>query len=51
MRTVLVVLALVLALVVALLGFDVFSVDSDPHIFGWLGASLACYFASMLVPD
>lgn len=49
MKTALLVAALVCALVVTALGFDVFS-SSQPHLFGWTGAALALYFASKLVP-
>lgn len=50
MSRVLVIIALVLALIAALLGFDVFSTDGDPHVLGWVAASLAAYFGSLLVP-
>ena len=51
MSTVLVVVALVLAIIAALLGFDVVSTDGDPRILGWLAASLACGLGSLLVPN
>jgi len=47
-RTILVVLALVCAVVVAFIGFDVVT---STHVVGWLGASLALYLGSLLVPD
>lgn len=48
MKTVLVVLALICAVVVAFIGFDVVT---NTHVVGWLGASLALFFGSLLVPD
>jgi hypothetical protein len=48
MRTILLVAALVFALIAAAFGFDVFHTDSDPHLVGWVGLSLACYFGSLL---
>lgn len=50
MKTVLVVAALVCAIILTLLGADVFHAD-DPHLFAWAGASLAFFFGSLLVPS
>lgn len=50
MKTALVVAALVCAVILLLLGFDVFHAD-DPHLFGWVGATLAFYLGSLLVPN
>lgn len=47
-NSILLIVALVLAIIAALLGFDVFSTDGDPHVAGWIAASLACYFAYLL---
>lgn len=43
------VLALLCAVILLLLGFDVFHAD-DPHLFGWVGATLALSIGSLLVP-
>lgn len=51
MRTILIVVALVLAIIAALLGFDVVSADGDPNVLGWLSASFVAYLASLLVVD
>lgn len=50
MSTVLIVIALVLALIAALLGFGAFSTSGDPHVLGWVAASLAAWYGSHLVP-
>lgn len=50
MNTILLIIALVLAIIAALLGFGTFHTDGDPHILGWLSASLAFYYASLLAP-
>lgn len=49
MNRILIIVALVLALIAALLGFDVFTTSGDPHVLGWLAASLAAYFGSLLI--
>ena len=49
MRTILVVVALVWAIIAALLGFEI--VTTDSNVLGWIAASLACYFGSLLVGD
>ena len=51
MRTVLLIAAVIVFLIAALLGFDVFSTDGDPHLVGWLGVGLACFAGSFLVHD
>lgn len=50
MKTVLVILALACAIVLALLGFEVVTAD-EPRLFGWLGLTLALWIGSTLVPD
>lgn len=42
--------ALGLAIVATLLGFgvDPFWTEGDPHVLGWVSASLACFYASHL---
>lgn len=48
MSRILLVIALVLAIIAAFLGFDVFSMDGDPHVLGWVATALAFYFGSIL---
>lgn len=51
MNTVLLIVALVLALIAAALGYGWFTTTGDdPHVLGWLSAALAAYFGSLLVP-
>lgn len=50
MNRVLIIVSLVLAIIASILGFDLLSTDGDPHVVGWLAASLAAYVASLLVP-
>jgi len=47
-NSILLIIALVLAIIAALLGFEVFDTDGDPHVAGYLSASLAFYFAHCL---
>lgn len=52
MNTILLVLALVAALILTLLGFDILiKPDGDPHLFGWTGVTLALYLGSLLAGD
>lgn len=48
LRRVLLIIALILALIAALLGFDTFHTNGDPHVLGWLSAALAFFFGSLL---
>ena len=51
MSTVLLILAFVLALIAAALGFQwPFDTAGDPHVLGWGFASFAAYLLSLLVP-
>jgi hypothetical protein len=49
-HTALLLLACLLALIAALLGFDTFHANGDPHVLGWLGASLAAFTAAEMAP-
>lgn len=51
MSTVLLVIALVLAIIASLLGFEILSAGGNPHVDGWGFASLAFYLGSLLVPE
>lgn len=52
MNRVLLLCAFVLAVILMLLGAGFFvQKGDDPHLFGWLGAVLAFYLGSLLVPD
>lgn len=48
MNRILLIVALVLAFIAALLGFDIISTNGDPHLLGWVAASLVAYFGSLL---
>lgn len=38
-------LAMICALVITAVGFEVIEPKDDPHLAGWLGLALLCYFA------
>lgn len=50
MSRVLVVLALLCSIAAAVLGFDLISTSSDPHVLGWIGLALAFGYGADLVP-
>lgn len=50
MSKALLVVALVLAFIATLLGFGIIKTDGDPHVLGWIGATLLAYIASLLAP-
>lgn len=45
---ILLILALLLAFVATLLGFNVFDSTGDQHVLGWIAASITAYYASLL---
>lgn len=52
MNTILLVLSLLAAVVLTLLGFEwLIKPDGDPHLFGWVGVTLALYIGSHLAGD
>lgn len=51
MSRILLIIALLLAFIATLLGFNVFDATTDQHVLGWVAASLFAFFASLLVPD
>lgn len=51
MSRILLLLSGLLAFVVMVLGFDVFDTTGDPHLFGWVGATLFALIASQVVSE
>lgn len=48
MSTILIVVAIILGVIAAFLGFGTFHTNGDPHVAGWLSASLVAFYASHL---